>query len=81
MKEISLEEYEKAPITGWGRRSPLFRALLNLEIGKGVELEAGEWTKAYAPTVIAKRIAKKYGRSFKGGRHAKTKGWWIVRVS
>lgn len=81
MKEISLEEYNEAPITGRGGRSPVYRALLNLEVGKGIELTENEWVKSYPPTQIARRIGKKYGRTFKGGRHAKTKGWWIVRVT
>lgn len=81
MKKITKEEYESAPITGRGRRSPLFRALMNLEPGEGLELEAGEWTKNYPPTRIAKAIGEKYGRTYRGGRNSKTQGWMLQRIS
>ena len=81
MKKISKEEYETATVLGRGGRSPLFRALVALEPGEGLELEAGEWTKNYPPTRMAKAIGKKYGRTYRGGRNGKTQGWMLQRVS
>ena len=81
MKKITKEEFEQTPVTGRGGRSPLFRALLELNIGEGLEITAHEWTKSYPPTRIAKAISKKYKRSYKGGRNSATRGWVLLRVS
>lgn len=81
MRKITKEEYEAAPITGRGGRSALFRALLALEPGEGLELEVGEWNKNYPPTRIAKAMGKKHGRTYRGGRNAKTQGWMLQRLS
>ena len=81
MKKITQEEFEQTPVTGRGGRSPVFRALLDLAVGEGIELSAGEWTKSYPPTRIAKAIGTKYKRTYRGGRNGATGGWSLLRVS
>ena len=62
-------------------RSPIYRALVALDVGEALFIEKKEWKKTYSPTQISRRIAKKYNRKYKGGRDAKDRGWAIQRVS
>ena len=80
MKKITKQDYEAMPLVGRGRRSRLFSELLKLEIGEGLQIEPADWNKSYPPTQIARRIAKKFNRKFKGGKNLQTGGWAILRV-
>jgi len=80
MRVIDQTDFDNIPILGRGRRSSFLRALLQLEVGQGIELEPGEWTKSYPPTRTARYVRKRHNRHFKGGRNGATGGWAFLRV-
>lgn len=80
MKKITKEEMpDRLPIRE-GRSSRLRLALINLQVGEGLELERGELKTKNPPYDVISRIKKKYGYRYAYGEKLDGSGWWFKRV-
>ena len=81
VEKITPAEFDSLALHGRGRSSPVFNALLALHVGEALVIKKTEWNAHYSPTLIVKRIEKKYGMRFKRGALPDRTGWAVKRLS
>ena len=80
MENINEEEFRNTPLHGRGRSSHFYNKMLALKPGNGLTIYKKEWQRNYPPTLMANRIAKKYGCKFEQGALPGRDGWRVLRV-
>lgn len=80
IEKMNPEEFDRIPLHGRGRSSPVFNAIMDLKVGEGIKIKKSGWKPKYAPTLIAKRIERKYGFRFKRGALPDRSGWGVQRI-
>ena len=83
-KKISAEEFENLNIKGWGRSSPTYNAILNLQAGEVVIILKSQWRRNKAPSSVCRQIEKKFPQkklSYKCVALADDSGWAIKRLT
>ena len=80
MEKITAEQFRATPLHGRGRSSQFYNAILSLKTDEGITIYKTEWRKHYPPTLLANRIAKRYGYKFEQGALPDRSGWRVLRV-
>lgn len=80
MRYITEEELEQMPSRGRGGSTKVFRAIMEIPVGKILLIEPEDWQRKHPPTTVARYIAKHYGRKFEMRRILGGKGWAIKRL-
>ena len=81
IRKIETAEFDQLSLHGKGRSSPLYNALLAMKPGEAIVIEKTGWKAKYPPTLIVKRIEKKYGYKFVRGALPDRSGWAVKRIS
>ena len=80
IKKITKEEFDSMAFHWRGRSTHFYNAILKLKPDEGITIYKKEWQRHYAPTLMANRIAKKYGFTFEQGSLPDRTGWRVLRV-
>ena len=80
MEIKTAEEFRKMKLHGKGSSSPVYNAIMGLQIDQALEIKKTEWKHSYPPTRLVNYIEKKYAMRFERGAHADRSGWMILRV-
>ena len=81
IKKITSEEFDNLSLHGRGSTSPVYNAIISLKPGEALVMEKSSWKAKYAPTLIVKRIEKKYPMRFRRGALPDRIGWAVKRIS
>lgn len=80
IEKLTSEEFDQLTLHGRGRSSPVFNALISLKPGEAMSVKKKNWKPKYPPTLMVKRIEKKYGYKFAHGALPDRSGWAMKRV-
>jgi len=80
MQKLTSDEFDALKIFGKGSSSPLYVALVKLNVGDALLIKKNEWNRKYPPTVIMSRVERKYGYKLERGALVDRSGWAVRRV-
>lgn len=81
MKKINENEFSDLLISGKGKSSPFYKAIIGLHTGEALFISQKEWKGCQTPTRICRYIMKKFPHvQYIFGRVADGSGWAIKRV-
>lgn len=82
MKKLSPDQLKSIGILHRGNHSPVYRALMALEIGEVLQIEPADWPQKTPPNALIARINRKNERKLSIGKIIQgSKGWIVTRVS
>lgn len=81
MKKLAENEYSDLLLTGKGKSSPFYKAIIGLHIGEILFISQKEWKGCRTPTRICRYIMKKFPQvEYTFGRVADGSGWAVKRM-
>jgi len=83
-QKLTSEEFDNLKIKGWGRSSPVYGAILSLQVGEAIIVPRNQWRRNKPPSSVCRAIEKKFKDRklrFKCVTLADDSGWGIKRLS
>lgn len=80
MDKITKEDFNKLSLHGKGSSSTVYNSIFKLKVDEALIIYKTEWYVKYHPSLIIKRIEKKYGFKYEFGSLADRSGWAVMRI-
>ena len=83
-KKLTSNEFDELKIKGWGRGSPVYNAIISLQIDEAIVVLKSQWKRNKPPSSTCRSIEKKWKSKnvkYKCVALADGSGWAVKRVA